>query len=56
MQLIEIPVGDVYPDENNPRKDYGDLDALAASFELNGTNPGEPVNPIVVVRDGGKEE
>lgn len=53
MQLIEIPVGDVYPDDNNPRKDYGDLDALAASFALNETNPGEPVNPIVVVRDGG---
>lgn len=53
MQLIEIPVGDVYPDENNPRKDYGDLDALAASFALNETNPGEPVNPIVAVRDGG---
>lgn len=53
MQLVEIPVGDVYPDENNPRKDYGDLDALAASFALNETNPGEPVNPIVVVRDGG---
>lgn len=53
MQLIEIPVGDVYPDENNPRKDYGDLDALAASFALNETNPGEPFNPIVVVRDGG---
>ena len=53
MQLIEIPVGDVYPDENNPRKDYGDLDALAAAFALNETNPGEPFNPIVVVRDGG---
>lgn len=53
MQLIEIPVGDVYPDENNPRKDYGDLDALAASFALNETSPGEPFNPIVVVRDGG---
>lgn len=53
MQLIEIPVGDVYPDENNPRKDYGDLDALAASFALNETNPGEPFNPIVAVRDGG---
>ena len=53
MQLIQIPVGDVYPDENNPRKDFGDLDALAASFALNETNPGEPVNPIVVVRDGG---
>ena len=53
MQLVQIPVGDVYPDENNPRKDFGDLDALAASLALNETNPGEPVNPIVVVRDGG---
>lgn len=53
MELREIPVEDVYPDEKNPRKDFGDIAALAESFMLNAVNPGEPVNPIVVVEDGG---
>ena len=55
MELKRIPLEDVYPDENNPRsKDgLGDIDALADSFQLNAVNPGEPVNPIVVVSDGG---
>lgn len=37
------------PSEGNPREDMGDLDALARSIEATG---GEPVNPLVVVRDG----
>lgn len=53
MQLIKIPIEDIYPDDKNPRKDFGDIKALAESFELNTLNPGEPVNPIVVVQDGG---
>lgn len=53
MELREISVEDVYPDENNPRKDFGDIAALAESCMLNAVNPGEPVNPIVVVEDGG---
>ena len=55
MELMEnVLMADIYPDPNNPRKDFGDLDALAASFDLNSANPGEPVNPIVVVRDGAR--
>lgn len=53
MELREISVEDVYPDEKNPRKDFGDIAALAESCMLNAINPGEPVNPIVVVADGG---
>lgn len=53
MELREINVEDVYPDEKNPRKDFGDIEALAESCMLNAVSPGEPVNPIVVVEDGG---
>ncbi|WP_417123189.1 ParB/RepB/Spo0J family partition protein [Paraeggerthella sp.] len=53
MELREINVEDVYPDEKNPRQDFGDIAALAESCMLNAVNPGEPVNPIVVVQDGG---
>lgn len=53
MELRAIPVEDIYPDEKNPRKDFGDIAALAESCMLNVLNPGEPVNPIVVVQDGG---
>lgn len=55
MELRRIPMEDVYPDDANPRskESMGDLAALADSFRLNAINPGEPVNPIVVVADGG---
>lgn len=53
MELREISVEDVYPDDKNPRNDFGDIVALAESCMLNALNPGEPVNPIVVVADGG---
>lgn len=55
MELKRIPLEDVYPDEANPRskESMGDIAALAESFALNALNPGEPVNPIVVVADGG---
>lgn len=53
MELREIPIVDIYPDEKNPRKDFGNINALAESCMLNAINPGEPVNPIVVVQDGG---
>lgn len=52
MELKTIPIEDVIPDPNNPRRDFGDLEALADSFELNANAPGEPVNPPVVVQDG----
>lgn len=52
MEVKRIDLADVRPNENNPRADFGDLDALWGSFALNTANPGEPVNPIVVVADG----
>lgn len=53
MELKRVKTADVYPSEGNPREDMGDLDALAASLELNPTRPGEPLNPPLVVQDGG---
>lgn len=52
MQLKVIPMSAIEPDKKNPRKDFGDIAALADSFKYNGLNPGEPVNPIVTVQDG----
>ena len=52
MQLHVIPLSSIEPDKKNPRKDFGDLRALADSFNLNEMNPGEPINPPVVVKDG----
>ena len=53
MELKRVKTADVYPSEGNPREDMGDLEALAASFELNPKSPGEPLNPPLLVRDGG---
>lgn len=52
MELKEIGLALMWPDPNNPRRDFGDLDAMADTFELNTLRPGEPVNPPVVVPDG----
>ncbi|WP_296012662.1 ParB N-terminal domain-containing protein [uncultured Adlercreutzia sp.] len=52
MELEIVPLGQLWPDPNNPRKDFGDLDAMAATFESNPVRPFEPVNPPVVVPDG----
>ena len=52
MELKVIPLSSIVPDEKNPRKDFGDVKAMAETFRLNSLNPGEPVNPIVTVRDG----
>lgn len=52
MELFRIPTKDIRPDANNPRKDFGDIAALAESFRLNPADPGEPLQPIVTVRDG----
>ncbi len=45
MELKEIGLALMWPDPNNPRKDFGDLGAMADTFELNALRPGEPVNP-----------
>jgi ParB-like chromosome segregation protein Spo0J len=43
-----IPLYNIHPGAN-PRKDFGDLDGLAAAIRATG---GNPINPIVVVEDG----
>ena len=45
-----VPMGLVRPSGTNPRREMGDLQALARSIEATG---GQPVCPIVVVPDGG---
>lgn len=52
MELKTIKMSDIIPDENNPRKDFGDLHALARTFEGNPYVARQPFNPIVVVEDG----
>lgn len=52
MELKQIKMSDIVPDENNPREDFGDLHALARTFEGNAYAPGQPYNAIVVVMDG----
>ena len=47
---LSVALADVTPG-NNPRKDFGDIDALAATIEVTG---GQPVNPLIVVRDGNR--
>lgn len=45
----EIAVSDVVANDGNPRRDFGDLEALAASIRAGG---GQPFTPIIVVPDG----
>lgn len=45
-----LPIGSVRPSGQNPRRDFGDIPALARTITATG---GQPVNPIIVVRDGG---
>lgn len=45
----QVRLGDIRPNEQNPREDFGDIGALARSIEATG---GEPLNPPVVVADG----
>lgn len=53
MELKVVKLEDVYPDSGyNPREDFGDIDALAATFAANTARPGEPYEPPVVLRDG----
>lgn len=47
----EIALADVAPNDGNPRRDFGDVAALAASIRATG---GQPVSPIVVVPDGAR--
>lgn len=46
-----VSLATVVPNDGNPRKDFGDIDALARSILATG---GQPVCPIVVVPDGAR--
>lgn len=52
MELIRVKTEDVFPSEDNPRKDFRGIAALADSFALNPVHPGEPITPPLLVRDG----
>lgn len=45
----QVKLSSIKPAGTNPREDFGDIEALAATIEATG---GEPVNPIVTVEDG----
>jgi len=44
-----IRLAEIDPSEDNPRRDLGDIPALAERIRATG---GQPINPIVCVRDG----
>lgn len=48
-QILNVPLGLIVPSADNPRRDFGDIAALAERISATG---GLPVNPIVVVADG----
>ncbi len=52
MELKRIKMSDIIPDEHNPRRNLGDIKEFAAALTTNPWSPGEPFNPIIVVRDG----
>lgn len=49
MEKTHVPLSSIVPSDNNPRQDFGDIDALAAAIRA--TNS-QCVNPPIVVRDG----
>lgn len=51
MEKVRVPLASVSPSGQNPRRDFGDVGALARSIAATG---GQPVSPIVVARDGGR--
>lgn len=46
---MRVPLSAVRPSGQNPREDFGDIDALAETIRATG---GEPLNPPVLVADG----
>ena len=48
-ERMTVPLRDIRPSGQNPRRDFGDIGALAETIRATG---GEPVNPPVLVRDG----
>lgn len=52
MELKRVRIDQIFPDENNPRKEFRGIEELARSLMANEADPGQPINPIVTVRDG----
>lgn len=51
IKTMIVKTAEVIPNENNPREDFGDVEALAASFATNAERPGEPFIPPLLVKD-----
>lgn len=51
MELVRMPIADLRASSLNPRTSFTGIEELADSFELNPNNPGEPITPIIAVRD-----
>jgi ParB-like chromosome segregation protein Spo0J len=54
IETKTVNVSSIIPDPHNPRTDFGDIEALAASFGANTSRPGEPFIPLLLVKDGKK--
>ncbi|MBQ0161427.1 MAG: ParB N-terminal domain-containing protein [Bacteroidales bacterium] len=52
ISMQRVALADIRADENNPRKVFSGLDDLAASFDFTPERQGEPMNPIIVAKDG----
>lgn len=50
MQLETVNIEDVFPNPNNPRQKFENLDVLIDQFSVNG---GQPYDPLLLLRDGG---
>jgi hypothetical protein len=44
-----VPLAEIDASKENPRREFGDIHALADSIRATG---GQPVNPVILVRDG----
>jgi ParB-like chromosome segregation protein Spo0J len=52
VHKIDVALSDIDTNPNNPRKDMGDVKALAATFEANIERPGEPFAPPLLAANG----
>lgn len=51
MELVRMQLSELRANELNPRTSFKGIDELADSFEFNPKDPGEPLTPIIAVRD-----
>ncbi|MFR1479939.1 MAG: ParB N-terminal domain-containing protein [Hydrogeniiclostridium mannosilyticum] len=51
MNIIQLPLGEIHPYKNNPRKNEGAVDAVAESIKQYGF-----LVPLVISADGAAEK